>query len=204
MRKPGEGWGGGQGVKDQLSCFTSVSFVYVRQQDLNVAFLDGPVNDGSLLPPQRSLFRGGPGPGAADRTHVRCQVHPQKGSQGEGEQHRERDRCAEKVSSASPALVLPIPGYLGNPASLSLLRALPPISTPSPRSRSRAPPPPLWKRFRRWKDNRYKVASGGVMRRRDGSNTRRLPGKRLSGGARTFLREQRSCLALLNTITELM
>lgn len=50
--------------------------------------------------PQRGLFRGRPGPGASDRPHVRRQVHPQKGSQGEGEQHRERDRRAEKVSSA--------------------------------------------------------------------------------------------------------
>lgn len=48
---------------------------------------------------QRSVFRGGPGPGEADRPHVCGEVHPQEGSEGEGEQHRERDRRAEEVSA---------------------------------------------------------------------------------------------------------
>lgn len=48
---------------------------------------------------QRGVFRGGPGPGEAERTDVCGEVHPQEGSEGEGEQHRERDRRAEEVSA---------------------------------------------------------------------------------------------------------
>lgn len=66
---------------------------------------------------QGGVFRGGPGPGEVDRPDVCGEVHPEEGSEGEGEQHRERDRRAEEVSDVArehTQISLLIPGYPGN------------------------------------------------------------------------------------------
>lgn len=95
--------------------------------------------DGLCMCSQRGVFRGGPGPGEADRPDVCSEVHPEESSKGEGEQHRERDRRAEEVSGVVKThihtrLSLLILGYRGNCAS--------PLSFPHITTPSQKPPPP--------------------------------------------------------------
>lgn len=52
---------------------------------------------------QGGVFRSGSGPGEVERPDVCGEVHPQEGPEGEGEQHRERDRRAEEVSANTRA-----------------------------------------------------------------------------------------------------
>lgn len=100
---------------------------------------------------QRGVFRGGPGPGEADRPHVRRQMHPQEGSEGEGEQHRERDCRAEEVRAVTPPHThLLVTGQLWissvtstqntpRPPYIHLyIHPSPPLSALTPRSRSTA------------------------------------------------------------------
>lgn len=77
--------------------------------------------------PQRSILRGSLGPGEADRPDVCGEVHPQEGPEGEGEQHRERDRRAEEVSAVRQ-----------NTQTQSLLKALVVGATVQPLSPLRA------------------------------------------------------------------
>ena len=53
----------------------------------------------SPFPPQGGLLRGGHGEGEGHVQDGGHQVHPQESPEGEGDQHRERDRRAQEVSS---------------------------------------------------------------------------------------------------------
>lgn len=46
---------------------------------------------------QWGVFRGGDGSGEGHGEDGRNQVHPQKGTEGEGDEHRKRNRCAAEV-----------------------------------------------------------------------------------------------------------
>lgn len=53
----------------------------------------------SLCVSQRRVLRSGDGAGEGHGEDGRHQVHPQKGAEGEGDEHRERNRRAQEVGA---------------------------------------------------------------------------------------------------------
>lgn len=53
----------------------------------------------SLCVSQRRILRSGDGTGEGHGEDGRHQVHPQKGAEGEGDEHRERNRRAQEVGA---------------------------------------------------------------------------------------------------------
>lgn len=68
---------------------------------------------------QRGLFRGGDGSGEGHRQDGGDQVHPQEGPEGEGDQHRERDRCAAQVGGGKRTRSLGVAALLHHQGTLA-------------------------------------------------------------------------------------